>query len=337
MRILVSMLASVALLVSARVAYAGACAPQGWQAEMLTKPGQVIPSSGGIIAGIKPGMYEEKRPDNPAARNWVLRSGKKTIPLVAETLAPGLARYRPKRPAAAGAWTVQPRKVADAKRTGPDRPVSFAKAGVTPLAAPSVGSVHSFRHKADPAMVPPSFRGRITDYVTVRLTQPAPATAIGLILYDGSASTGAPMLFRRTGAGLRDVTMYSTPGRCRPYLRAWRRPRAGQSVTAAWVDATGTLSPRSTVLTVSGDAPGPQKQASASAPPVPPAPTPPPPGPTAVNTKAAAPAQTPPKQPAPPAKKSSKGCSSSTDGGGVVLLLGALLLLVGRRPGQALA
>ena len=98
------------------------CLLRGWNPFVITPSDQPIPKDGHVLVGVE-GNGSPSAKQDPTIRQWQLRRGRKSIDFDIEVLAPGLARYTPKR-RPSGKWTVS--------GAGVGHPVRFSSASAGP-------------------------------------------------------------------------------------------------------------------------------------------------------------------------------------------------------------
>lgn len=219
-------LAVVALLTLAVTSapVGGKCMQLELRPQVLTASVEITGDGGGIIVATTGTGVDDKGEVLAEQKNWKLRAGKTLAdPTSITTLAPGLVLYSP--PASAkGNGDLVTRKgkvLARWKRTN---------AKHAALDAPVIKAI---KHTAD-------IGKWMSEDTLVELDGKVPATAIAMILVD---SKGTALTWGVANPGVPAVRVYSH-GHC-DVANGTLAPTVGDSVTLAWVDRQGRVSPAS--------------------------------------------------------------------------------------------
>ncbi|MFN0248661.1 MAG: hypothetical protein ACKV2T_17360 [Kofleriaceae bacterium] len=221
--------------VQAAAANAGECAPRILTSRIVTPDKATIPNGGGIVV-LQSDADNKESAVTGAIKSWRFVDNRRRVAPVVREIAPGLSVLDP-----VGT------RLDNAKR-GKLRAFTRGTAAASPLAPPKVKAV---KHELSAA------GRRINTYVSVELDQPATADQF-LVVFDKAGKVARSFGAAKTGDTR--VVIY-TAGECMLVPDGTLATEAQDSITLAWLDTTGQLSPRSAVVTVtskhSDRAPGP--------------------------------------------------------------------------------
>lgn len=199
------------------------------KAQVLTASVEITGDGGGIVVATTGTGIDDKGELPANQTSWKLRVGKTLAdPPVITTLAPGLVLYSPP-PSAKGNGDLVTRKgkvLARWKRTTAKRAA---------LDAPVIKAI---KHTADIHLP-------MSEDTLVELDGKVPATAIAMILVDNK---GTALTWGVANPGVPAVRVYSH-GHC-DVSNGTLPPSLGDSVTLAWVDKHGRVSPASKPISV---------------------------------------------------------------------------------------
>lgn len=220
-----ALVASLCLLVLASAAQVEArCASVGMTFERIGS-GDVSAAAPALLLGlvIRPGTRDVE--PVPAAVHLALDGARHALAL--ETIAPGLLRARSTTARAAGTYSVEGVTGSVVVRVAPT-------ASASPPAAPQVVAVTVTRGR----------RGGAT--ARADLGAPVPAGVAAVIVSSG----GVPIAWSALAPSTATNIVVATDGRCVMEPPGYLLPSAGASVTLQFVDASGALSPPSSLVTV---------------------------------------------------------------------------------------
>jgi hypothetical protein len=214
------------------------CAMGEMRPQAITARGARLPAGGGILVGYQ--FQSGEMDDDGLAPTWKLSRGKAAIATQVDTIAPGVVVYRPAKPVEAGAELT----LADAAGHRQFVVTQGTDAGAM-LPAPRPTAVH--RHDEL------SYRWRSTREVID--VEAVPDDAYAVIVYDAHHTAISFHTVPHGVAGPTQVTALESMGHC-VFPPAGQRAAADrESVTLAWVDRFGRVSPPSQPITVKADPP----------------------------------------------------------------------------------
>ena len=213
------------------------CAMQVLDHAVVTHPGDEIPAGGGVLDAWLQHSYDgtdrDRTADPTVHATWKFREKKKLVLANAVTLAPGLTVYIPK------VKRGKKHTVTLLDGTTTKKTYTIAKKGrvLLPDAPPMTAAVRS-EHQD---------RRSHSIKVEVTLGTAPPADAYGLIAYNGDVAVSWQAV---EDPAATTMFAYKSPGRCGVEPETMEAPSEGDSLTFAWVDKFGQLSPRSSAVTV---------------------------------------------------------------------------------------
>lgn len=201
------------------------CATRDLALEVMTPLDRPIPAGGAIVLALRPtarGSGSAIGPSSATIGTPGMGEGGLTM---VETIAPGLYRV-PLGGTPPGPHTLRGVFATELSFTVSSAPL------VTPPAPDLLG-----------VTIGP--RGRGGANATARLGAPAPATAIGIVIYTSDGAISYVPIRDRSAPSLVGF------GRCDPWPDGASPPSSGASIALRYLDATGQLSPLSRAVTAS--------------------------------------------------------------------------------------
>ena len=206
------------------------CARTELGPKILTPPKAAIPGDGGMLVGWEASMNVERSDADPSVQpKWVAFGANHTkLPIVVDTLAPGLSVYRTK--------DINGFTLVDAKAK---TLATFTRDGAPKLDLPAPLPKSIVLSHFD------GFRGGQEHAIDGKFAA-VPAQAVAVILYrvsgDKRTALAFRMLDREAETKTQSVSLYADPGHCGWNPPGTTLPAATDDIAVAWVDAYGRQS-----------------------------------------------------------------------------------------------